>query len=92
LDLELASNPLISSLGSNPPSHGSPAWLLVVRCDDEGLLCASPFKQLERKTVKQNNRMVIYGLIQWSNGEPEDATWEKLEDIISRFPEFVLDP
>ncbi|GJZ00394.1 hypothetical protein Tco_0517823 [Tanacetum coccineum] len=64
----------------------------IGKCDDEGLLCASPFKQLERKTVKQNNRMVIYGLIQWSNGEPEDATWEKLEDIISRFPEFVLDP
>nr|GEZ20466.1 reverse transcriptase [Tanacetum cinerariifolium] len=33
------------------------------QCDDEGLLVASPLKLLERKLVKQNNRMVIYGLI-----------------------------
>nr|GEW33417.1 gypsy/Ty3 retroelement polyprotein [Tanacetum cinerariifolium] len=30
------------------------------------------------------NRMVIYGLIQWSKGSEEDATWEKLEEIVSR--------
>ncbi|GJT05971.1 retrotransposon-related protein [Tanacetum coccineum] len=60
--------------------------------DDEGLLADTPLKLLERKIVKQNNKMVIYALIQWSNGEIEDATWEKLEDIVSRFPEFVLDP
>nr|GEV71166.1 protein NYNRIN-like [Tanacetum cinerariifolium] len=62
------------------------------QCDDEGLLAASPLKLLERKIVKQNNMMVIYELIQWSNGDAEDATWEKLEDIVSRFLEFVLDP
>nr|GEZ36734.1 hypothetical protein [Tanacetum cinerariifolium] len=33
------------------------------QCDDEGLLAASPLKLLERKTVKQNNRMVVYDLI-----------------------------
>ncbi|GJT85576.1 retrotransposable element Tf2 [Tanacetum coccineum] len=67
-------------------------WGKFPQCDDEGLLAATPLTLLERKIVKQNNMMVIYGLIQWSNGEIEDATWEKLEDIVSRFPEFVLDP
>nr|GEY20992.1 hypothetical protein [Tanacetum cinerariifolium] len=62
------------------------------QCDDEGLIAANPLKLLERKMVKQKNRMMFYGLIQWSNGEAENATYEKLEDIVSRFPEFVLDP
>ncbi|GKC72485.1 putative mitochondrial protein [Tanacetum coccineum] len=59
------------------------------QCDEEGLLATSPLKLLERKLVKQNNGMVIYGLIQWSNGDAEDATWEKLEEIISRFQDFL---
>nr|GEW38818.1 putative mitochondrial protein [Tanacetum cinerariifolium] len=54
------------------------------QCDEEGLLTAKPLKLLEMKLVKQNNRMVVYGLIQWSNGAKEDAPWEKLEDIVSR--------
>nr|GEU61595.1 putative polyprotein [Tanacetum cinerariifolium] len=52
-------------------------------CDEEGFIAAQPFKLLERKLVKQNNRMMVYGLIQWSNAYEEDATWEKLEDIVS---------
>ncbi|GJS18672.1 retrotransposable element Tf2 [Tanacetum coccineum] len=61
-------------------------------CDSEGLLAATPLKLLDRRMVKQNNRMVVFGLIQWSNGSAEDATWEKLEDLLARFPEFSLDP
>ncbi|GKE38552.1 retrotransposable element Tf2 [Tanacetum coccineum] len=41
--------------------------------DDEGLIAASPWKLLERKLV----RLVVFGLIQWSIGTQEDATWEK---------------
>ncbi|GKC03247.1 hypothetical protein Tco_0994857 [Tanacetum coccineum] len=59
-------------------------------CED--LLATTPLKLLELKMVKHNNRLVVFGLIQWSNGNEEDATWEKLEDIVVRFPEFVLDP
>ncbi|GJU35023.1 hypothetical protein Tco_1183377 [Tanacetum coccineum] len=43
------------------------------QCDEEGLIAASPLKLLERRLVKQNNKMVVYGLIQWSNGVEEDA-------------------
>ncbi|GKC68332.1 probable LRR receptor-like serine/threonine-protein kinase isoform X2 [Tanacetum coccineum] len=58
-------------------------WGSFLSLDDEGLLADTPLKLLERKIVKQNNKMVIYALIQWSNGEIEYATWEKLEDIVS---------
>ncbi|GJX90688.1 putative mitochondrial protein [Tanacetum coccineum] len=61
-------------------------------CDHEGLLAATPFKLLDRRMVKQNNRLVVFGLIQWSNRSEEDATWERLDDLLTRFPEFTLDP
>ncbi|GJY45188.1 reverse transcriptase [Tanacetum coccineum] len=40
-------------------------------CDKEGLLAATPLKLLDRRMVKQNNRMVVFGLVQWSNGSEE---------------------
>ncbi|GJX69778.1 retrotransposable element Tf2 [Tanacetum coccineum] len=43
-------------------------------CNDQGLIAAEPVKLLERKIVKQQNRMGVFGLIQWSNGTEEDAT------------------
>ncbi|GKD51322.1 reverse transcriptase [Tanacetum coccineum] len=61
-------------------------------CDAQGLIAAEPVKLLARKMVKQQNRMGVFGLIQWSNGDEDDATWEDLADIIKRFPDFVLDP
>ncbi|GJS02914.1 reverse transcriptase [Tanacetum coccineum] len=33
-------------------------------CDDEGLLAATPLKLSERKMVKQNNKLVVFSLIQ----------------------------
>ena len=61
-------------------------------CDAQGLIAAEPIKLLERKIVKQQNRVGVFGLIQWSNGTEEDATWEDLADLVRRFPSFVLDP
>nr|GFB44969.1 hypothetical protein [Tanacetum cinerariifolium] len=43
-------------------------------CDSEGLSTVTPFKLLDKRMVKQNNRMVVFGLIQWSNRCEEDAT------------------
>ena len=62
------------------------------QCDADGLLAATPFKLLERKMVKKGNRLMVLGLIQWSNGTNDDATWEDLAAIVQRFPNFVLDP
>nr|GEY27492.1 reverse transcriptase [Tanacetum cinerariifolium] len=62
-------------------------------CDNEGLLAATPLKLLDKRMVKQNIRMVMFGLIQWSIGSEEDATWGvKLKDLLARFPEFTLYP
>ncbi|GJV00542.1 putative mitochondrial protein [Tanacetum coccineum] len=50
-------------------------------CDAQGLIAASPLKLLDRKMVKQGNRVVVYGLVQWTNGTEDDATWELLTDM-----------
>ncbi|PWA97758.1 hypothetical protein CTI12_AA026330 [Artemisia annua] len=41
--------------------------------------------------VKKNNTVAVYGLIQWANGDKDDATWEPLEDLVKRFPMFDVD-
>ncbi|GKF72390.1 hypothetical protein Tco_0208504 [Tanacetum coccineum] len=43
-------------------------------CNAQGLLVAEPIKLLERKIVKQQNRMGVFRLIQWSKGFEDDAT------------------
>nr|GEV70548.1 hypothetical protein [Tanacetum cinerariifolium] len=54
----------------------------------EGLIKVELMKPLDRKIVKKNNAMVVYGLVQWSNGDPQDATWELLEDLYKKYPLF----
>ncbi|GJW81545.1 retrotransposable element Tf2 [Tanacetum coccineum] len=34
-----------------------------------------------RKMVKKRNVIAIYGLVQWTNGNVEDATWEPLDKL-----------
>ncbi|GKA81494.1 reverse transcriptase [Tanacetum coccineum] len=53
-------------------------------CDAQGLIAATPHKHLDRKLAKQGNRVVVYGLIQWSNSSEEDANWELLTDLEKR--------
>nr|GEV60821.1 hypothetical protein [Tanacetum cinerariifolium] len=55
-----------------------------LKYDAQRLIVAEPIKLLARRMVKQQNRMGVFGLIQYSNGTEEDATWEDLEDIIKR--------
>ncbi|GKC79683.1 putative mitochondrial protein [Tanacetum coccineum] len=64
----------------------SPAVLPQV--NNDGLLEVTPLKILDRKLVKKNNDMVVYGLVQWSNGQPQDTTWELLEEVYKKFPLF----
>lgn len=47
-------------------------------CDTQGLLTAELVKLLERKIVKQQNHMGVFGLMQWSNGTKEDALHGKI--------------
>ena len=43
---------------------------------------------LARKMVKKKNVAVIYGLIQWTNGTQDNATWKNLEELYAKFPDF----
>ncbi|GKE10349.1 hypothetical protein Tco_1413900, partial [Tanacetum coccineum] len=59
--------------------------------NQEGLIEMQPMKLSDRKMMKRRNSMAVYGLIQWTNGGVQDATWELLEELCQRFPEFNLD-
>ena len=61
---------------------------LLPLCDDNGRLAVEPYKILDKKMVKRRNVAVVYALVQWANGSIEDATWELLEDLLTRFPNF----
>nr|CAH67116.1 H0502G05.7 [Oryza sativa] len=45
-----------------------------------------PLRILDRRLTKRGNSAVAQVLIQWSASVPEDATWEDLDDLRSRFP------
>ncbi|GJS68270.1 reverse transcriptase [Tanacetum coccineum] len=61
------------------------------KMDKEGLIEVQPMKLLDKKLVKKKNDVAVYGLIQWTNGDVQDATWELLEELCKRFPGFDLD-
>ena len=46
--------------------------------DDEGFIAKTPIYILARRMKKQGNHAITKVLVQWSNGDQEDATWEKL--------------
>ncbi|GJV30346.1 putative mitochondrial protein [Tanacetum coccineum] len=55
-------------------------------------LSVEPEKILDRRIGKLNNRAVIHVLVKWVNHNEEDATWEIIEDLLKRFPDFSLNP
>ncbi|GKD97737.1 retrotransposable element Tf2 [Tanacetum coccineum] len=57
-----------------------------------GLLTVEPELILDRRIGKLNNREVGYVLVKWVGHTEEDATWELVEDLIKRFPDFSIDP
>ncbi|GJS71775.1 retrotransposon-related protein, partial [Tanacetum coccineum] len=61
---------------------------VLPQLNKDGLLEVEPMKLMERKIVKKNNVVAVCGLVQWSNGGPQDATWELLEDLYKKYPLF----
>ncbi|GKA04647.1 hypothetical protein Tco_0683767 [Tanacetum coccineum] len=47
-------------------------------------------QETHRKMVKKKNVVAVYGLVQWTNGNVEDATWELLEKLSKDYSEFDL--
>ncbi|GKE21328.1 retrotransposon-related protein, partial [Tanacetum coccineum] len=72
-------------------NHQEAVLVPLPQLNQEGLIEMQPMKLLDRKMVKKRNVMAIYGLIQWTNRDAHDATWELLEELYQRFPEFQLD-
>ncbi|GKB09272.1 retrotransposable element Tf2 [Tanacetum coccineum] len=60
-------------------------------CNEEGLIAVEPFKILDRRLQKKGNAATVYVLVQWANGTADDATWEWIEDLQRRFPQFLAD-
>ncbi|GJZ98564.1 retrotransposable element Tf2 [Tanacetum coccineum] len=60
-------------------------------CDNNGQLSAVPVAILERRLGKVNNKPEVFVLVQWSNRNKEEATWERFDDLMSRFPQFDAD-
>lgn len=53
----------------------------------DGQFLAEPVAVLDRKLVKgKGGHPLMLVLIQWSNSVPEAATWEKLPEIMEKFP------
>ncbi|GJW80657.1 retrotransposon-related protein [Tanacetum coccineum] len=72
-------------------NHQETVLVPLPRLNQEGMIEMKPMKLLDRKMMKRRNSMAVYGLIQWTNGGVQDATWELLEELCQRFPEFNLD-
>ena len=58
--------------------------------DEDGLIAKALKNILARHMSKQCNRAVTEVLVQWTNGYPEDATWEKLPQLQQSFPDFDI--
>nr|GEW89101.1 hypothetical protein [Tanacetum cinerariifolium] len=69
-------------------NHQIQTSTVLPQVNNKGLMEVTPLKILERKIVKKNNVVVVYGLIQWSNGTDLVATWELLADIYKKFSLF----
>ncbi|GKG56427.1 hypothetical protein Tco_0579751, partial [Tanacetum coccineum] len=63
-------------------------FVMLPQCDKEGTLLEQPLKLLDRRIAKKGNKVVVYGLVQWSNGTTEDARWEDLERSVKDFLAF----
>nr|GEU44744.1 retrovirus-related Pol polyprotein from transposon 17.6 [Tanacetum cinerariifolium] len=58
--------------------------------DTQGVMRVEPLAILERRMTKKGNVVVVYVLVQWTNGTNEDATWEPIEEIQIFFPSFTI--
>lgn len=56
-----------------------------------GIAQSVPVAILARRMVKKRNTADTEVLIQWSNQEIKEATWENYQSIAQRFPQFVLE-
>nr|GEW17370.1 hypothetical protein [Tanacetum cinerariifolium] len=57
-------------------------------CDPNRVFLVEPLAILDREMAKKGNGMEMYVLVQWTNGIVEDAIWESVTELQSKFPTF----
>ncbi|GJY09808.1 reverse transcriptase [Tanacetum coccineum] len=70
---------------SGQPKHWM-RWLSLAEwclpaCNEQRVLMVEPLAILDRRMAKRGNVVVVFVLVQWTNGSKEDATWEPIEEI-----------
>ncbi|XP_061355102.1 uncharacterized protein LOC133299634 [Gastrolobium bilobum] len=67
----------------------------IVQLDDVGVkkdlkFVVGPFKVVARDEKRLRNRVIPIVKINWEGLTPEDATWEREDDILRRYPDFYI--
>lgn len=78
----------VSQLKKHIGSAPAQASLPVV--DVHGALQKEPVRIVDRRIVKKGTQAVTEVLVEWVDSFPEDATWEPLNSLQARFPQFHL--
>ncbi|KAJ0442289.1 putative nucleotidyltransferase, Ribonuclease H [Helianthus annuus] len=60
----------------------------VIPLPNEARFNLQPVAVLDKKMVKRGNRAAVKVLVQWKDQATQDATWEFLDDLKLRFPDF----
>ncbi|KAJ0817688.1 putative nucleotidyltransferase, Ribonuclease H, protein kinase RLK-Pelle-RLCK-VIIa-2 family [Helianthus annuus] len=68
------------------PAHGDHSVILPLPAQPR--FRYSPATVLDKRMMKKNNRMSMEVLIKWNDLPIADASWENLEEMMIRFPEF----
>ncbi|GJY66109.1 putative mitochondrial protein [Tanacetum coccineum] len=71
--------------------HRQVCQLLQFHCHIVTKKDSLPVAVLDRKIAKVRNAAVVYWLVQWSNGNADDATWEVATELQAKYPEFNAD-
>nr|GEX42046.1 hypothetical protein [Tanacetum cinerariifolium] len=67
-------------------ADGSPTKIIPI--PEEARFCLRPSVIQDRKLVKRKNRAAMKVLVQWKDQSEQDATWEFLDELQLRFPDF----
>ncbi|KAK4411731.1 hypothetical protein Sango_0246100 [Sesamum angolense] len=85
-------HPIFMSHSSKRKSDTSTHYHLIPVFTDHGICRAYPAKIPFRRLIFHSNTVVPHILVQWENYSEAEATWEDYYGIISKFPEFVINP
>ncbi|GKA73826.1 hypothetical protein Tco_0780128 [Tanacetum coccineum] len=61
---------------------------MLPQLNKDELIKVEHLKLSDMKIVKKNSVVVLFGLVQLSIGNPQDDTWELLEDLYKKFRVF----